>query len=215
MSTRLNLGCGQSPSPGWLSYDNSPTVWLGKSPFLTRLLHRVGLIDADTFQFAAFCRTNDVRRANVARRIPHATATVDAIYSSHMIEHLVHAAAWAFLLECHRVLRPGGRLRLAVPDLAALAHEYLRNGDADNFLGQLQFETHPPERPFAKLKWLLFGSRGHHWMYDARSLGVLMAEAGFVEVEVMEPGQTRIVESSGLDLRERQANSLYLEAVRP
>jgi predicted SAM-dependent methyltransferase len=213
-STRLNLGCGQSPTPGWLNYDNSPTVWLARLPFLAGVLHRAGLIDAGSFQFASFCQINEVRYANAARRIPHAAATVDAIYSCHMFEHLVRDDAWAFLLECRRVLKPGGRLRLVVPDLHTLAREYLNRGDADNFLGRMQFETHPPGGLPAKLKWLLFGRRGHHWMYDARSLTALVVDAGFVEVEMMEPGQTRIVESSGLDLRVRQRESIYLEAVR-
>jgi predicted SAM-dependent methyltransferase len=215
MSTRLNVGCGQAPSAGWLNYDNSPAVWLAKSQLLTRLLHRAGVIGAGSFEFAAFCRANRVLYANAARRIPHASGTVDTIYSSHMIEHLVHDDAWAFLLECRRVLRPGGRLRLVVPDLHLLAHRYLERGDADDFLGHLQFETHRPAGLLAQLKWLLFGGRGHHWMYDACSLGALVEEAGFVEVERMEPGQTRIAESGGLDLRERQINSVYLEAVRP
>jgi len=215
MSKRLNVGCGQAPSAGWLNYDNSPTVWLAKSQMLVRLLRRAGLIDAGSLEFAAFCRVNSILYANVAKRIPHASRTVDAIYSSHMIEHLARDGAWAFLLECHRVLRPGGRLRLVVPDLHALAHQYLQRGDADNFLGHLQFETHRPSSLLATLRWLLVGSRGHHWMYDARSLGALMEEAGFVEVETMEPGQTRLSEPEGLDLRERQINSIYLEAVRP
>jgi predicted SAM-dependent methyltransferase len=215
MSMRLNIGCGQSPTPGWLNYDNSPTVWLAKSPLLARTLRGAGLIDAGSFEFALFCRANEVRYADGTRRIPHGAGTVDAIYSSHMIEHLVRDDAWAFLLECHRVLRPSGRLRLVVPDLHALVYEYLKRGNADNFLGQMQFQTHLPGGLFAKLKWLLFGGRTHHWMYDARSLGALVAEAGFVDVEMMEPGQTRIAEPSGLDLREREIESIYLEAVRP
>jgi predicted SAM-dependent methyltransferase len=215
MSTRLNLGCGQAPSAGWLNYDNSPTVWLAKSPLLAWLLCRSGLIDAGNLEFAAFCQANQVRYANAARRVPHATSTVDTIYSSHMIEHLVRDDAWAFLVECRRVLRSGGRLRLVVPDLHALVHQYLQRGNADNFLGQMQFETHLPAGLLAKLRWLLFGGRGHHWMYDARSLGGLMEEAGFVDVEMMEPGQTRIAEPAGLDLRERQIESIYLEARRP
>src|SRR4029077_7452344 len=141
-------------------------------------------------EFAAFCRTNDVQYANGARRIPHGSGTVDAIYSAHMIEHLVRDDAWAFLLECCRVLRSGGRLRLVVPDVHALVHQYLQHGNADNFLSQMQFETHLPTGLRAKLKWLLFGGRGHHWMYDARSLDHLMEEAGLVDVEMMEPGQT-------------------------
>jgi predicted SAM-dependent methyltransferase len=214
MAKRLNVGCGRAPSAGWLNYDNSPAVWLAKSPLLTRLLHRAGVIDAGSFEFAAFCRANPILYAN-ARRIPHASGTVDVIYSSHMIEHLARDDAWSFLVECHRVLRPGGRLRLVVPDLHLLAHQYLERGDADNFLGHLQFETVRPAGLLSKLKWLLFGGRGHHWMYDTRSLGALLEEAGFAEVETMQPGQTRIPDPGGLDLRERQIDSAYLEAVRP
>jgi len=214
MFTRLNVGCGQAPSTGWLNYDNSPAVWLAKSPLLTRLLRLTGLIGAGSVEFVDFCRAYQVRYANAARRIPHATATVDAIYSSHMIEHLARDDAWAFLVECHRVLRPGGRLRLVVPDLHALAHQYLQGGNADNFLGRLQFEPQPPGGLLAKLRWLLFGGRGHHWMYDARSLGSLMEKAGFAEVEMVEPGQTRIPDPTGLDLRERPIESIYLEARR-
>jgi predicted SAM-dependent methyltransferase len=215
MPVRLNVGCGQAPSAGWLNYDNSPAVWLAKSPLLARLLYGAGLIDVGNFEFAVFCRANQVRYANAARRIPHASGTADAVYSSHMIEHLVRDDAWAFLLECHRVLRPDGRLRLVVPDLHALVHQYLKRGNADNFLGQMQFETHLPAGLLAKLRWLMFGGRGHHWMYDARSLGGLIEEAGFVDVEMMEPGQTRIPYPTGLDLRERQIESIYLEARRP
>jgi predicted SAM-dependent methyltransferase len=190
-------------------------VWLAKSPLLTRLLSGTRLIDGGNAEFVAFCRANQIGYANAARRIPHASGSVDTIYSSHMIEHLVRDDAWAFLLECHRALRSGGRLRLVVPDLHALVHQYLQRGNADNFLGQMQFETHLPAGVLAKLRRLLFGGRGHHWMYDARSLGGLMEEAGFVEVEMMEPGQTRIAEPAGLDLRERQIESIYLEARRP
>ena len=145
MAKRLNVGCGRAPSAGWLNYDNSPTVWLAKAPLLTRLLHRAGVIDAGSFEFAAFCRANPILHAN-AKRIPHASGTVDVIYSSHMIEHLVRDDAWAFLLECHRALKPGGRLRLVVPDLHALVQQYHLRGSADYFVAQMQFETHLPRK---------------------------------------------------------------------
>ena len=46
-------------------------------------------------------------------------ATVDEILCEHVLEHLP-ADAWpALLADFHRVLRPGGVLRLAVPDYGA------------------------------------------------------------------------------------------------
>ena len=117
MAVRLNIGCGMSPTPGWINYDNSPSVWMARWPMLATLLARLGLIDQHALAFVAFCRSHRIRHADAARRIPHAGGTVEAIYASHMLEHLDRAEARAFLAECRRVLKPGGILRLAVPDL--------------------------------------------------------------------------------------------------
>jgi predicted SAM-dependent methyltransferase len=43
--------------------------------------------------------------------------TVEEIYASHVLEHLPFTAAGEALDEWHRALRPGGRLRVAVPDI--------------------------------------------------------------------------------------------------
>ena len=80
MGTRLNIGCGQSPTPGWLNYDNSPSVWLARWPALARLLRGARLLDAHALEFVEFCRRRDIRHADASRRIPHADASVDAIY---------------------------------------------------------------------------------------------------------------------------------------
>ncbi len=58
--------------------------------------------------------------------------SVDAIYGGQMIEHLQpHTEAMAFLLECHRMLRPGGRIRLTTPDLAWLIENFLSDSRGD------------------------------------------------------------------------------------
>ena len=49
----------------------------------------------------------------------------DAAYGSHVIEHLEPDAAKRLLVECYRVLKPGGILRVVVPDLEAIARGYL------------------------------------------------------------------------------------------
>ena len=215
MTTRLNIGCGQSPTPGWLNYDNSPSVWLARWPTLARLLRAVRLLDANAMGFIDFCRSRDIRHADASRRIPHPDASVDAIYSSHMIEHLDRGEARAFLAECRRVLRPGGVLRLAVPDLRNAAWRYLRLSDGDGFLRTLQFDLDKPRGPAARVHRLITGGRGHHWMYDSNTLPALVSAAGFVEVALAAEGQTRIAPADGLNLTEREGDSLVVEACRP
>src|SRR5205823_13393950 len=49
----------------------------------------------------------------------------DGVYHSHLIEHLRRDDVIRFLRACCRVLRPGGILRVAIPDLDGLARAYL------------------------------------------------------------------------------------------
>lgn len=50
-----------------------------------------------------------------------ATASVDDIYASHVYEHLGYQTdLWRALQEAARVLKPGGTLRIGVPDLDVL-----------------------------------------------------------------------------------------------
>jgi SAM-dependent methyltransferase len=67
-----------------------------------------------------------VRRWDVQRGLPFRDGDTDACYASHVLEHLTSAAAGQLLAECHRVLRPGGIIRLVVPDLEAIARHYLQ-----------------------------------------------------------------------------------------
>lgn len=55
-----------------------------------------------------------------------ADGEVAEIYASHVHEHLSHNRQFiAALRECHRVLAPGGRLRMSVPDLETLARLFV------------------------------------------------------------------------------------------
>jgi len=66
-----------------------------------------------------------IRSWDVAKGLPFRGGEVQACYASHVLEHLSRPQARALLREVWRVLRPGGVLRLAVPDLEAIAREYL------------------------------------------------------------------------------------------
>lgn len=50
--------------------------------------------------------------------------SVDEIYASHCLEHLGHWEARDMIREWNRVLKPGGRLRVAVPDMRKIFEGY-------------------------------------------------------------------------------------------
>jgi SAM-dependent methyltransferase len=70
-------------------------------------------------------RLPGVRSWDLRRGLPLPDGTVDACYSSHVLEHLRPAEVDRLLREQFRVLRPGGRLRVVVPDLALICRHYL------------------------------------------------------------------------------------------
>jgi predicted SAM-dependent methyltransferase len=66
-----------------------------------------------------------VRVHNVCKGLPFPDETFDAVYHSHLLEHLPRKAVFPFTQECHRVLKGGGIIRVAVPDLERIARLYL------------------------------------------------------------------------------------------
>ncbi len=211
---RLNIGCGQTPTPGWRNYDNSPTVRLARLPLPRRLLVACGLLDADNGVFFDVCRRLDIRFAH-ATALPEASASADVIYSCHMLEHLDELDAQRFLAECRRVLRPGGVLRIVVPDLRVGARVYLDGGaTAQQFMEWLEFDYDKPRGPQGWLRRALVGHRGHYWGYDGPSLLAFAKANGFGDARLLKSGETAIADPGALDLNERAGASLYLEGRR-
>jgi len=68
----------------------------------------------------------DVLTVDISKGLPFSSKFATVCYSSHVLEHLDKAGAKNLIAECFRVLKPGGVIRLAVPDLEVLARQYLR-----------------------------------------------------------------------------------------
>ena len=212
---RINVGCGQMPTKGWRNFDNSFSLRLARLPILPTLLLRLRLLDDNQFQFIQFARENAIEYGDATRSLPIPSSSVDVLYSSHMFEHLDRREAVLFLKEAMRVLRSGGTIRLAVPDIQRQARQYIATGDADAFIEATLLTQDRPRSFSQRLKLLLVGTRHHQWMYDGRSLLRLLESEGFASATVLEPGESRIEDPQDLNLRERSSESVYLEAIKP
>ena len=62
---------------------------------------------------------------NILQSLPFLESSFEVCYSSHLIEHLMQVEAQKLINECFRVLKSGGIIRLVVPDLEAIARNYL------------------------------------------------------------------------------------------
>jgi predicted SAM-dependent methyltransferase len=131
-----------------------------------------------------------------------------------MLEHLERKNAKQFLVESLRVLKPGGFLRIAVPDLKLIVNDYLINKDGDAFIEQLGICRDLPDNIFVRIFLILFGSRHHKWAYDGNSMKSLLQEIGYSQVFILSPGETKVSFHGNMNLEERKSESLYVEAVK-
>ncbi len=68
---------------------------------------------------------NDIIAHNLYKGIPFDTETFEVVYHSHVLEHFQKRFASVFIRECYRVLKPGGLIRVVVPDLEQIAKVYI------------------------------------------------------------------------------------------
>ena len=68
-----------------------------------------------------------VQRWDLRAELPFAEASFDVVYHSHVLEHFSKADGLRLLKRCRQVLRPGGTLRVVVPDLERIVQLYLNS----------------------------------------------------------------------------------------
>jgi predicted SAM-dependent methyltransferase len=203
---KVNLGCGDKPTPGWENIDNSPTVLLARSPLRAMLGARSA--------FARIARASGIRYGSAFRTgLP--TGSVAVLYACHLLEHFDRQDADRFLAEARRVLKPAGILRLCVPDLHNYVDDYLRTGDANAFMAHTQIAAPRARSLSARLSAVIRPARRHNWIYDRASLRSLLEAAGFAAVTDLAAGETTIADPGALDLSERAEGSIYMECRRP
>ncbi|MBA2611414.1 MAG: methyltransferase domain-containing protein [Bacteroidetes bacterium] len=68
----------------------------------------------------------DVIGHNLTKGVPFESNTFEVAYHSHVLEHFTKADAEKFIGECYRILKSKGILRVAIPDLEAIARNYIK-----------------------------------------------------------------------------------------
>jgi predicted SAM-dependent methyltransferase len=142
---------------------------------------------------------------DLSRPVPFPDGSVDAIFHEHLLEHLPLPAAIGFLDECHRLLRPGGVLRIGVPDFGRYARDYSAS--------RTLIERARPGRPTAlmALAEIVFCYE-HASMWDEETMLSLLHEVGFDTAAAKGFGDSAIQPAP--DRPWRELETLYVEAVR-
>ena len=147
-------------------------------------------------------------RADLRRGLPFAVASVDCIAAIHVLQDLEWVCIAPALDELVRVLKPGGVLRLAVPDLDRAIDAY-RAGDARYFYVPDRDARDVGAKLVTQIIW--YGS-----VRTPCTFGFLkewLANAGFDEITRRSFGVSAVDGLAELDNRERE--TLFVEATKP
>jgi len=170
----VQYGCGMSAPGGWRNFDASPTLRFERLPLLGQLYTRNGR------RFPA-----NVEYGDIVRGLPLADDSCDAVYCSHVLEHLALEDFRVALRNTHRVLKHDGVFRLVLPDLYQCASSYLASSAPDAasaFLREACLGQEKRPRSLRDLAVSLWGNSPHLWMWDYKSIVPELERAGFVAV---------------------------------
>lgn len=104
-----------------------------------------------------------------------ASGSADELYASHVLEHFSFPRALLVLAEWARVIRLGGIIKIAVPDMEIYAH-FLLNGH-NPFVAMTDiYGAHWPH-------WGEDEPQAHHFGYTRRMLAQILAVMGFKDFD--------------------------------
>ncbi len=228
----LNIGCGSRPTKGQnvINIDYSPLARIKNSAILKAISYFFVTGDRKKrlISYPGNITVYDIRKG-----LPFPTGSIEAVYHSHLLEHLDREMAKSFLSEVVRVLTPGGLHRIAVPDMEQKCTAYLNSLMRCRNHPELaqQHEYHiasiieqcvrresassRAQSPLRRwLENLLLGDarkRGetHQWMYDRITLSQLLESTGHRNIRVMKHTYSDISGWQDYAIESKEDGSLY------
>jgi predicted SAM-dependent methyltransferase len=148
-------------------------------------------------------------KIDVRNGLPFPSDSVDFIFHEHFIEHLSRDEGIAFIREVHRVLKPGGVLRTAAPDLEEIVGQYRtgawRDAEWITRFGYAWIPNGCVMLNVALREW------GHKHVYDLEDLTAVLNLGGFRVAHKKTIGVSDYPELSNLEHRQ---DSLVVEAIK-
>jgi ubiquinone/menaquinone biosynthesis C-methylase UbiE len=175
----VQYGCGKCAPDNWVNFDISPTLRLEKLPIIGRFFIRN--------KWGAYPK--NVKIGNILNGLPGIKDnSCDAVYCSHVLEHLHYNDLQSALKNSHSILKPGGIFRLVVPDMEVFVNTYIENKRNDNkkachtlISSTLMAEEESPKTIKNKIIHS-FGNSKHFWNYDFESMYLELEKAGFRDI---------------------------------
>jgi predicted SAM-dependent methyltransferase len=177
---------------------------------------KIGWVNLDGFP-----DTNITCRFDARKWLPFADGSVRSIFSEHFLEHLDYSEEVpGFLRECVRVLKPGGVMRIIVPDAEKYLRAYVHGGwddlaairplydDRRDYHLRFRYNT-----PMELINVVFRQWEQHKFAYDFETMAFVLERAGFQVIR--QKFRQSVDPALAIDLEERSSESLYVEAIKP
>lgn len=146
-------------------------------------------------------------RYDLRKGIPLGDNTVDAIYCSHLLEHIPYQPLLRFIGECRRVLKPAGTFSVCVPNGGLYIRAYLNKEVFSDPLAQYQGGAVDTGSYLDQVNYLAYMGGEHAYLFDEENLVNTLRRGGFDQVRLRAFDPT-------LDLPERDYCSIYALAIK-
>jgi len=165
--SKYHLGCGGLFIRGFLNIDFYPNV----APDTLYSNHR-GIEGANFLNY------------DLTKGVPGEDDTIELIYHCHFLEHLAYPEARRLLRQAYARLKPGGMMRILVPDLELWIQNYHDNNAAffDAYRRQSLDNNCDVYKTKAAVFMGMLHGHGHRWGYDYETLHWLLQRVGFGEI---------------------------------
>jgi predicted SAM-dependent methyltransferase len=216
---KLNLGCGSVRPVGWVNTDSSLNANIQRIPLIGRAITK--------FFSPVVYKESNVIYMNLNKKWRYSNNSIDIVYASHLYEHLSIKSSNLFLEEAYRTLKPGGVIRVVVPDLYQICKKYIETYEANKGLDTTEYimwaiNMHREGQygNVGLVKKILLEWQGyphqHKFMYDRNSLQLKFNQFNFVDVVTSTYGSSKWIEEI-LDVEGTSESylSVYLEAKKP
>jgi len=110
---------------------------------------------------------------DIRRKLPFDDNVADFIFAEHVIEHVSHRESYEFFVECRRVLKNGGVLRIATPSVVQIAR-----GTTPGYLRFLKDHGWGDGSPASAVRSIIF-EHGHASIWSAETLLAVLDSIGF------------------------------------
>tara|TARA_B100000900_G_scaffold415480_1_gene445506 strand:- start:5843 stop:6505 length:663 start_codon:yes stop_codon:yes gene_type:complete len=144
---------------------------------------------------------------DLAKGIPLKDNTVDAVYSSHVFEHIPYSDLIHVINEIRRILKPGGRLLVCVPNAGLYLRAYFNNEMFLNYDEMFSPAAVNTNSKIDQLNYIAYLNGDHTFMFDEENIINIFKMCNFNNVEFRDFNPE-------IDLLERDFESMYIQALK-